>query len=85
MRTTLTIDKDIAVLLARLRETKHVSLKALVNEALRLGLQGMSSRPQPGKTYKSPSWDAGKCLLPNLECIGDVLDQLDAGEWRAKP
>ncbi len=85
MRTTLTIDKDIAVLLARLRETKRVSLKALVNEALRLGLQGMTSRRQPGKAYKSPSWNAGKCLLPNLECIGDVLDQLDAGDRSARP
>ena len=39
MRTTLSIDDNIAVVLERLRKTRNVSLKQLVNEALRRGLQ----------------------------------------------
>ncbi|KAF0246114.1 MAG: hypothetical protein FD180_1026 [Planctomycetota bacterium] len=84
MRTTLTIDQDIAVLLERIRLTRKTSLKAVVNQALRLGLQGMTSPARPRKPYKSPSWDVGKCLLPSLDCFGDVLEFLDAAD-REKP
>ena len=36
MRTTLTLDDDVAVQLERLRKARHANLKDLVNEALRL-------------------------------------------------
>jgi len=77
MRTTLTIEKDVAAILSRLRESRRSSLKSIVNEALRLGLQGMTSRAKPRKPYRGPSWNLGKCLLPSLDSIGDVLDFLD--------
>ena len=38
MRTTLTIDDDVAAELERLRKARDAGLKDLVNEALRLGL-----------------------------------------------
>jgi len=41
MRTTLTIDDDVAVQLNRLRCERDSSLKDLVNEALRRGLRDM--------------------------------------------
>ncbi|MBE9593369.1 MAG: ribbon-helix-helix protein, CopG family, partial [Proteobacteria bacterium] len=41
MRTTLTIDEDVAALLENMRRTKKTSLKSLVNEALRQGLKEM--------------------------------------------
>jgi len=81
MRTTLTIDKDIAVLIERIRQAKKASLKAVVNEALRLGLQGMTAPPAPRKPFVTKSWDLGKCLLPSLDNIEDVLDQVE-GPWR---
>lgn len=37
MRTTLTLDEDIASQLRQLRKLRGVGLKALVNEALRAG------------------------------------------------
>jgi Ribbon-helix-helix protein, copG family len=38
MRTTLTLDDDVAAALERLRKSRDASLKDLVNEALRRGL-----------------------------------------------
>ena len=37
MRTTLTLDEDVAAILERLRKSRDTSLKDLVNEALRRG------------------------------------------------
>jgi hypothetical protein len=38
MRTTLTLDDDVAAVLERLRKSRDANLKDLVNEALRRGL-----------------------------------------------
>jgi len=44
MRTTLTLDEDVAAILKRLRKRRDAGLKDLVNEALRRGLKDMTSR-----------------------------------------
>jgi len=36
MRTTLTVDEDVAVQLERVRRSRDATLKQVVNEALRL-------------------------------------------------
>ena len=41
MRTTLTIDDDVAIALQRVRERDALTLKDAVNEALRRGLRVM--------------------------------------------
>ena len=41
MRTTLTLDDDVAAMLERLRKAREQSRKELVNEALRQGLKQM--------------------------------------------
>jgi hypothetical protein len=43
MRTTLSLDDDVAAVLDGLRETRGESLKVLVNEALRRDLKEMRS------------------------------------------
>ena len=35
MRTTLTLDKDVAAVIERLRKTRDASMKEIINEALR--------------------------------------------------
>jgi hypothetical protein len=82
MRTTLTIDPDIAAQLARLRKDREVSLKALVNDALRQGLrQLVAPKTSCMKSFTQPV-DAGECLIGNLDCIGEVLGMLDDAEYR---
>ena len=73
MRTTLTIDDDIAVVLERLRKTRDLSLKALINEALREGLQQIDSPHRDRKPFRTRAADVGKVFLPNVDNIAEVL------------
>jgi hypothetical protein len=73
MRTTLTLDDDVAAILTRLQKTSRKSLKGLVNEALRHGLKQLTSRPKPSKAYRTPSLDLGRCRFANLDDVAEVL------------
>ncbi len=82
MRTTLTLDDDVAVRLERLRRNGR-TLKEVVNEALRAGLDALEKRrPAARKTYTMPM-DLGELLVP-LDDISEVLDLLDVEEWKRK-
>ena len=82
MRTTLTIDPDIAAQLARLRKEREVSLKSLVNDALRHGLRQLAVPKKPRKQTFTQPVDLGQPLLGNIDCIGQILAELDAETYR---
>jgi len=73
MRTTLTIDDDVAAALERIRQTRKLSFKALVNDALRQGLKEMSRPPRKVKPYKTKSVSLGRCLMGSLDDISEAL------------
>lgn len=78
MRTTLTLDDDVAVLLERLRDERGTSFKGLVNEALRHGLAHLQAPPETEREpYHTPGESLGACRLPSLD---DVVDALAFGE-----
>lgn len=54
MRTTLTIDDDLAAILERECQTKGVSFKAIVNAALRRGLAEEALLEPPRKVVTRP-------------------------------
>ncbi|HKR79080.1 MAG TPA: hypothetical protein VJR69_05195, partial [Nitrospira sp.] len=62
MRTTLTIDEDVAVQLKRLRRGGDLKLKELVNEALRRGLRDMSGGPHKRKAVRTRAFPMGEPL-----------------------
>jgi len=76
MRTTLTIDEDVAVQLDRLRRKRGLSLKRLVNEALRRGLQSMVEQPKRKKPFRTRTFDLGKPLI-NLDNVAEALAAVD--------
>lgn len=80
MRTTLTIDDDVAAELERLRRTGKASLKDLVNDALRLGLREMISPPKKRKPFRTQSFDVGGVFVKNIDNIGELLAEIE-GEW----
>jgi len=82
MRTTLTIDDDIAVQLQRLRETQKRSLKSVVNELLREGLKRTRPPRTPTQPFKTRSVSLGKCLLSNVDDIADVLAVAEGEDFR---
>ena len=73
MRTTLTLEDDVDALLARVRKKQKKTLKAAVNEALRLGLKQMVSSPKARKRYQTRPVALGRCLVANLDDVADAL------------
>lgn len=63
MRTTLTIDDDVAAQLKRLRRSREASLKEVVNEALRLGIQEMNTSKKPRKPFRTRTFKMGEALI----------------------
>ena len=83
MRTTLTIDPDVAALLRRAHGSRGGSFKALVNEALRQGLRRMSA-PPPDRSayYRTATADLGRCLHASLDDIAEVLAVAEGERFR---
>ena len=73
MRTTLTLDEDIAAVLERLRKSRNASLKDLVNEAMRRGLKDMSSRTKRRECLRTRSVALGRLQIAGLDNIGEAL------------
>lgn len=73
MRTTLTVDDDVATVLERLRKTRDVSLKELINEALRRGLSEMTSPSKRARSVRTRSVSLGGLRIPSIDNIAEVL------------
>ena len=73
MRTTITLDDDVAAAIERLRKTKNQSLKDVVNDALRAGLKHAASPPGKRRVVSTRSVDLGRCLLDGVDDIAEVL------------
>ena len=73
MRTTLTLDPDVAKLAVRTQHLRGTSFKATINEALRHGLRIMATPTEQSEVYRTPSADLGRCRIGGLDDIADVL------------
>jgi hypothetical protein len=76
MRTTLSLDDDVAVQIERLRRAHNASLKEVVNEALRRGLRDMTTPPRKRKPFRTRSFRMGKPLI-NIDNIAETLAYLE--------
>jgi len=83
MRTTVTLDKDVAIALQQLRKTRRASLKQLVNDALRQGLRQMASvRPPPRRRFRTRAVSLGRCLVGNVDNVAQVLAVVEGDSAR---
>ena len=82
MRTTLTIEDDVAVQLQRLREQHKVSLKQAVNDLLRAGLAEAERRARPREPYRTPTVSLGRCLVGNVDNVADTLAVAEGEAFR---
>ena len=82
MRTTLTIENDLAESIERLRVAEHLSLREAINLLLRAGLQSVQSPPS-AVPYTGPSFDMG--LQPGIDPnrLNQLADELDVEEFGA--
>lgn len=72
MRTTLTIDPDVAAELERLRRKRDLSFKKLVNDALRRGLRERREPPKKRKPFRTKTFNVGKALIP-IDNIAEAI------------
>lgn len=83
MRTTLTIDDDVAVVLERLRKSTDASLKDIINDALRRGIREMEkSDKKPRKPFRTRSANLGGSKIGSLDNIGEVLAIIEGENYR---
>lgn len=73
MRTTLSLDPDVAVFLERLQRERKLTFKETVNQALRLGLQQLSQPPRRRKRFVTRAVDLGQCKLPSMANTAEAL------------
>ena len=81
MRTTLTLDDDVAIRLRKLQEDEGLAFKEIVNAALRRGLEALE-RPAPDRPpYRVQPTDLGAPRIP-LDSIADALEVAEGEGWR---
>lgn len=74
MRTTVTIDDDIAVRLERERIEQHKSFKEYLNEILRAGLERREAPCVTAeKPYRTRTVQLGPSLVGEVHNIGELL------------
>jgi hypothetical protein len=76
VRTTLSLDDDVAALLERMRRARNTTFKQIVNDALREGLARLSSSREAPPFHTEPV-DLGVCYFPNLDNVWEVLDEVE--------
>jgi hypothetical protein len=83
MRTTLTIDADVAIALERVRDTRELTLKAAVNEALRRGLRVMEAENERGARtpYRLRPWNSGGMRV-SLDSVAEALAWGEGERWK---
>ena len=82
MRTTLTIDDDVAAALERLRKSRDASLKDVVNDVLRRGLRDVNKPQKPRKPYRTRTVNLGGSKIGSLDNIGEVLAIIEGETYR---
>lgn len=75
MRTTVTLEDDLFILLEKRREARGESFKQALNDALRAGLTGdsvdVSTRAEG--LVQVHAYDLGHSRLPDMNDIAEVL------------
>jgi hypothetical protein len=82
MRTTLTLDDDVASVLERLRKSRGASLKQLINEALRRGLKDMTGRAERREPVRTRSVALGRLRISGIDNIAEALTAAESESYR---
>ena len=82
MRTTLTLDDDVAKLLLGIQQARMASLKTVVNEALRRGLHKMTQPDTPRRRFETSTASLGDCLIGNVNDVAEALALAEGEAFR---
>lgn len=73
MRTTLTIDDDVAAVLKKMRKDRDQPFKQLINETLRKGLSVSRPPSKSRKPFQTSEVALGRCRLPGVDNVAEAL------------
>ena len=84
MRTTLTLEEDVAVQLKALCAARGERYKKVVNDVLRAGIMVLTSRSaeETPRLHRTAPVSLGTPMLPNIDNIGEVLALLEGDDHR---
>lgn len=80
MRTTLTLEDDVAAAIEQRRREHRHSLKREVNELLRVGLQHVDELRPEVTEFRVEPLDVGGLLI-DIDDMGAVQEIFDAEDW----
>ena len=83
MRTTLTIDDDLAGLLKQHAQESGVSFKAVVNRAIRAGLGANAAKARRAAVPKTVAHSFGFRAGVDLDKLGQLADELETEAYAA--
>lgn len=81
MRTTVTLDSDVQVLLKKAMRGRDASFKQVLNDAVRAGLRVSPAVKAP--RWEPPTFDMGE-LLATTGNLNALADEIEAQEQLAK-
>lgn len=82
MRTTVTLDEDVASRLESLMRTTGKRFKQAVNDALRAGLDALLHPSAPAKPFKVKARPLGLPPGMSYDSVGELLEQLEGSSHR---
>lgn len=83
MRTTLTLDRDVAEALQKQMKRTGQGLKATINDAIRIGLR-LGGRPPRRQRFEVQPHAFGVRPGIDLDRINQLVDELDAQDAARK-
>jgi hypothetical protein len=81
MRTTVTLEDDVAAALARLEKQEGISPKEAINRAVREFVAGRARRSRAA-SYQTATVDLGKCLVGSIDDVGEALALGEGDDFR---
>ena len=82
MRTTLTLDDDVAAAIERRRRELQHSLKQEVNDLIRAGLTHVEQEQGETPRFRVEPLNIGECLIDNFDDISAVLAIAEGEDYR---
>jgi len=83
MRTTLTLDPDVAAALREAQRRTGARQKTLVNDALRRGLRDLAGQRKPSRApYITEPVDPGEPALTGIHSVHDLLAFAEGEDFR---
>jgi hypothetical protein len=83
MRTTVTLENDVAVRLEREQRKRRASFKDVLNDVLRAGLDAAERKEQArSKQFTTKGFDLGASLVGSLDNVEEVLSRAEGENHR---